>query len=180
MNLIVSERAGVAPRTAACACALTAAVVVVGALGSRPAPEVIALVGWSLAIVVAAVIDAHSGRLPDAIVVPGMLCTIAAATFAGRGAGAITGAALLWLPMLATHLARPAGLGFGDVKFALLLGAGVGVLAPALVLPAFLLAAVVHAAVCLGAGARGRLVPFGPALALGSAVIVAAGTWGLR
>jgi prepilin signal peptidase PulO-like enzyme (type II secretory pathway) len=180
MNLIISERAGVAPRTAVCACAVAAAVVVTGAVGSRPAPEVIAFAGWSLAIVVAAVIDARSGRLPDAIVVPGMMYTVAAATFAGRGAGAITGAALFCLPMLAIHLARPAGLGFGDVKFALLLGAGVGVVAPALVLPAFLLAAALHTAVCLGAGARDRLVPFGPALALASAIVVAAGTWRLR
>jgi hypothetical protein len=45
------------------------------------------------------------------------------------------------------------------------------------VLPAFLLAAVIHVAVCLAVGLRGRLVPFGPALAVGSGVAVAIGIW---
>ena len=180
MNLVFPERTGVAPNSYAWACALAAAVVVAVAAGIRPAPETIALAGWALAIVVAALIDARAGRLPDAVVVPGLLYTVAAATSAGRGGGAVAGAALFCLPMLATHLARPAGLGFGDVKFASVLGAGIGVVRPALVLPAFLLAAALHITACLAAGARGRLVPFGPALSLGSAIVVAIGIWGYR
>jgi leader peptidase (prepilin peptidase) / N-methyltransferase len=180
MNLVLIERAGFAPLGAACGVALAAALVVAGAAGTRPAAQTIALVGWAVAIVVAAVVDARAARLPDPVVVPGVLYILVAGAWAGRGVAVVAGAALFCLPMLATHLARPDGLGFGDVKFALLLGGGIGVLAPALVLPAFLLAVILHMAVCLASVARGRLVPFGPALALASAIIVAAGIWGLR
>lgn len=180
MNLVVVTRAGVAPNGCAYACALAAAVVVAVAAGARPAPETIALAGWTVAIVVAALIDARAGRLPDAVVVPALLYTVAAATSAGRGGGAVAGAALFCVPMLAIHLARPAGLGFGDVKFALLLGAGIGLVAPVLVVPAFVLAAAVHTAACLTVRAGRRLVPFGPALALGSAIVVAVAMWGSR
>ena len=81
-------------------------------------------------------------------------------------------------PMLVTHLARPAGLGFGDVKFALLLGAGIGVLAPASCCRRSCWRRCSTSPSCLAVGARGRLVPFGPALALGSAVVVASGYGG--
>ena len=175
MNLVLSERPGVAPLGAAYGVALAAALVVAGAAGTRPAAQTIALVGWAVAIVVAAVVDACAARLPDLAVVPGMLYTLVAGAWAGRGVAVVGGAALFCLPMLATHLARPAGLGFGDVKFALLLGAGIGLVTPSLVLPAFLFAAVIHVGACVALGMRGRLVPFGPALAAGAVLTVAAG-----
>ena len=50
--------------------------------------------------------------------------------------------------MLVAHLARPDGLGFGDVKYTALLGAGIGLVVAPLVLPAYLLAAVRHAIAC--------------------------------
>lgn len=80
--------------------------------------------------------------------------------------------------MFIVHLARPDGLGFGDVKFGVLLGAGIGAVAAPLVLPAYLLAAPSHTVVCVLVRARGRLVPFGPALAFASTLTVIAGLLG--
>lgn len=64
-------------------------------------------------------------------------------------------------------------MGSGDVKFALLLGAGIGLVTPSLVLP--FPVAVIHVGACVALGMRGRLVPFGPALAAGAVLTVAAG-----
>ena len=92
--------------------------------------------------------------------------------------GAVGGAFLFGVPVLVAHLARPDGLGFGDVKYTVLLGAGIGLVAVPLVLPAYLLAAIVHSIICIAVRAHGRLVPFGPALAAGSIIVVLAGLVG--
>ena len=47
-----------------------------------------------MAIVVAAVVDARAARLPDAVVVPGVLYTLVAGAWAGGGVAVVTGAAL--------------------------------------------------------------------------------------
>ena len=58
---------------------------------------------------------------------------------------ALAGAAVLAVPLLLVHLVSPAGLGFGDVKYGALIGAGVGVATgPAAVVLVFMLAAVVQ------------------------------------
>jgi leader peptidase (prepilin peptidase) / N-methyltransferase len=75
---------------------------------------------------------------------------------------------------LVLGLVYPAGLGMGDVKLALLLGAALG----GAVLPALLvgtLAAGVAGVVVLarqGLGARRRALPFGPFLAFGAITIL--------
>ncbi len=120
----------------------------------------------------AAVVAVRSGRLPDALVLPGIVAVLALALLAGRGSGAIVRAPLLSVPMFVVHLAWPDGLGFGDVKFGLLLGAGIGIIAAPLVVPAYLLAAITHAILCVAVRARDRLVPFGPALAAASILTV--------
>jgi leader peptidase (prepilin peptidase)/N-methyltransferase len=154
---------------------VTVALLSVGFVVARPTVEAIALACWVTAVVIAAVIDHREARLPDLVVIPGAIFTVAAAGMVGRGIEALAGAVLFCLPMLVVHLVRPAGLGFGDVKFALLLGAGIGLVTPSLVLPAFLFAAVTHVGACVALGMRGRLVPFGPALAAGAVLTVAAG-----
>jgi leader peptidase (prepilin peptidase)/N-methyltransferase len=75
---------------------------------------------------------------------------------------------------LAVVLAYPAGMGMGDVKLALLIGAAVGY---AVVTALFLgtLAAGVVAAVMLfkeGSSARKRAIPLGPFLAAGAMVVL--------
>jgi prepilin signal peptidase PulO-like enzyme (type II secretory pathway) len=81
--------------------------------------------------------------------------------------------------MLIVHLARPEGFGFGDVKFGLLLGVGLGAVAVPLVLLAYIAAALVHAGACVALQCRERLLPFGPALAVASAATMTLGLWRL-
>jgi leader peptidase (prepilin peptidase)/N-methyltransferase len=74
-------------------------------------------------------------------------------------------------------LAYPSGMGMGDVKLALLLGAAVGWYAP-VALMVGMLAALVPSAVLLarhGSAARKMAIPFGPFLALGGIVALFAG-----
>jgi leader peptidase (prepilin peptidase)/N-methyltransferase len=155
------------------ACALVAVTAVaIVTFSVFPVWSAVALSVWSVPVVWAGVVDLRTGRLPDAIVLPGLIVTLVLTAIARDVGGALAGSLLLCLPMLLVHLARPDGLGFGDVKFAALLGAGLGIVVVPLVLPAFLLAAFVHTIGCALERAHGRLVPFGPALAAGSIVAV--------
>lgn len=158
--------------------AVAAGVFASAAMVALPAPVSMTLVVWAGLALVAAFIDARTGRLPDAVVLPGLAVALIGAAVSGRLTESIAGAALFGVPVLVAHLARPDGMGFGDVKFAALLGAGIGLVAIPLVLPAYLLAAVAHVLVCAAVRARGRLVPFGPSLALGSILIVLIGLVG--
>jgi leader peptidase (prepilin peptidase)/N-methyltransferase len=151
---------------------LVVAVVSGIAFGRLPPWHAVAVAGWSIPVVAAATVDFRIGRLPDVIVLPGLLATIVLAGAAGFVGAAVAGSLLFGLPMLVVHLARPDGLGFGDVKFATLLGAGIGIVSVPLVVVSFLVAAVVHAVVCLTIHARGQLVPFGPALAAASIIVI--------
>lgn len=148
------------------------------AIAAVPAPTAVTLIAWSCVVLTAALVDMRTGQLPDIIVLPGIVIVIVLSLLAESLSGVVLGAFLLGLPMLVAHLARPEGLGFGDVKFGVLLGAGIGTVAVPLVLPAYLLAAVAHAVVCAAVRARGRLVPFGPALAGASILTVVAGLLG--
>jgi leader peptidase (prepilin peptidase)/N-methyltransferase len=79
--------------------------------------------------------------------------------------------------LLAAALVYPAGMGMGDVKLALLMGAALGRTVP-VALMAGMLAAMVPAVILLarhGTKARKMGVPFGPFLALGSVVALFAG-----
>ncbi len=113
--------------------------------------------------------DIASRRLPNALTVPGAAVVLVSATVAGQGRAALVGAALLAGLYLAAHLAVPTGMGGGDVKLALGLGAVTGAAgAQAWVLAAlgaFALTAAVGV-VLLASGRRGRAVPHGPSMCL--------------
>jgi leader peptidase (prepilin peptidase)/N-methyltransferase len=79
--------------------------------------------------------------------------------------------------LLAAAIAYPAGMGMGDVKLALLLGAGVGRAVP-VALMLGMIAALVPSAVLFarhGAAARKMGIPFAPFLALGGLVALFVG-----
>ena len=156
------------------AAAVLATVFVIVAAWPSRGLVVALLIAWSVTAIVAAAIDVRTGRLLNVIVLPASLLVLGLAFRAGRLDGALLGALLLGLPMLVAHSARPDGLGFGDVKFGIFIGAGIGVVAVPLVLPAYLLAAVAHAGTCVVRRARGGLVPFGPALAGASILTIVA------
>lgn len=166
--------------------------------------------GWAFAalfvlggmLLIAAFIDLDSFLLPDVITLPGAALALLAATFLlGPGSGpqawiangktALLGAGIgggLFLALrLGYRLLRGVeGLGLGDVKLMLLLGALVGPLGlpPLLLLAgvAALLASIIYMARS-GRGSR-TPVPFGPFLALAGMVYVLWGpqiwTWWLR
>ena len=126
----------------------------------------------SAVLVVLSQIDIESRRLPNRIVLPAAAVVLAARLASDPGhwatwVGAALGVAVF---LLVFALAFPPGLGMGDVKLALLLGATLGgAVLPALVLGT--LAGAAGAVVLLvrdGPRALGRSMPFGPFLAFGA------------
>lgn len=127
-------------------------------------------------LVVLSVIDLESHRLPNRLVLPSAALVLAArlATdpahwqwWLGASLGAFAG-------FLVFALIVPAGLGMGDVKLMLLLGAALG----AAVLPALLLGVLaggiagVVVLVREGRGARRKAIPYGPFLAFGAIAVL--------
>jgi leader peptidase (prepilin peptidase)/N-methyltransferase len=131
------------------------------------------LAAWALLAVAAGLVDSWTERLPDRIVLPGVTIALVGGLLGGRLPSVVAGGLLFGVPLLVVHLARPEGMGFGDVKLASMLGAGIGLVALPLVLPAYLLAAMLHVVTCVAARAGHRPVPFGPSLALGSIAVLA-------
>jgi leader peptidase (prepilin peptidase)/N-methyltransferase len=136
-----------------------------------------------------AVIDIDTKRLPDAIVLPSYVVVAVLLTVAAVGdqgwwplARAAIGAAVMFAFYFAIVLASPAGMGFGDVKLAGLLGALMGYLSwSALVVAtfgAFLLGALVGVVLIVTArGGRKTAIPFGPFMIAFSLITVFAGGW---
>jgi leader peptidase (prepilin peptidase)/N-methyltransferase len=125
-----------------------------------------------MVVLVLAAIDLEHRIIPNRIVIPATAVMLAAQIALNPGhaleyIGAALGAALFFLVPL---LIYPSGLGMGDVKLALFLGAGLGwAVVPALVLG--LLAIFVAAVVVLARGglaARKTALPFAPFLAFGA------------
>ena len=83
------------------------------------------VLGWALAL---SVIDLRERRLPNVLTLTGAAVIPVGATVAGRGAAALLGGLSLGVVYLVVHLAAPSGLGAGDVKLALGLGALTGAL----------------------------------------------------
>lgn len=119
--------------------------------------------------------DIRFRRLPNWLTLPGAAAILGAAAIGGRGAPALAGAALLCGGYLLVHLVLPAGLGGGDVKLALGLGALTGCFGAAVWLLAALAAPVLTAlwavAVLLVRG--DRAVPHGPSMCLASVAAIA-------
>lgn len=115
--------------------------------------------------------DIRERRLPNALTLTGAVAVLAAAALAGRGWPALAGAAALTAIYLLVHGVAPGGMGAGDVKLAIGLGAltgwcGVGVWFLA-ALGAPLLTVLIG--VVSMARRAGRTVPHGPSMCLASA-----------
>jgi leader peptidase (prepilin peptidase) / N-methyltransferase len=129
------------------------------------------------ALVAVTATDLEHGVVPNWIVLPVSAIVLVAQTLiepsvqwvlAALGAGAV---------LLVATLAYPEGMGMGDVKFALLLGAMLGWFVP-VALVVGVLAAAVPAIVLLarhGSRARRLRIPIAPFLALGGVVALFAG-----
>ena len=130
-------------------------------------------------LVVISATDLAHRIIPNRVVVPAAAIVLAAQTIlhpSPEWALAALGAAAF---LLAAAIAYPGGMGMGDVKLALLMGAMLGRTVPvALMLGMFL--ALVPSVVLLarhGSAARKMGIPFGPFLALGSVLAL---FWGRR
>ena len=125
-------------------------------------------------LVVLSAIDAERRILPDVIVLPATATVLVAqiVLFPDRalewGVAALGASLFLFLALLA----HPKGMGMGDVKLALLLGAALG-RSVSVALMVGMLAALLAGSLLLarhGPAARKAAIPFGPFLALGSVV----------
>jgi leader peptidase (prepilin peptidase)/N-methyltransferase len=131
------------------------------------------------ALVAVSVVDLERHIIPNRIVLPAAALVLAAQTLlfpSPEWALAAFGAALF---LFLAALAYPAGMGMGDVKLALLLGAMLGWTAPVAMMIA-MIAALVPSIVLLvrhGTAARKMGIPFGPFLAFGGIVGLFAGDW---
>jgi leader peptidase (prepilin peptidase)/N-methyltransferase len=112
--------------------------------------------------------DVRQRRLPNALTLPGAAVVLAVATVAGRGLPAFAGAATLVLLYLGVHLAAPSGMGAGDVKLAIGVGALTGAFGIDVWILAALAAPLLTAAWAIVAVVRraGSTVPHGPSMCL--------------
>jgi leader peptidase (prepilin peptidase)/N-methyltransferase len=128
-------------------------------------------------LVVISIVDVKERIVPNRVVLPAAAIVLAARTLvhpslvwiaAGAGAAAF---------LLAAAIARPGGMGMGDVKLALLLGVAVGRSVPIALVVALVAAAVPSIAILARNGSRGRTmaIPFAPFLALGGLVALVVG-----
>jgi leader peptidase (prepilin peptidase) / N-methyltransferase len=139
-----------------------------------------AVVAFFFATLVAvSVTDIERRVIPNRIVLPAAAIVLIAQTALEPSPVWVLGALGASLFLFLAALAYPAGMGMGDVKLALLLGAMLGPTVPVAMMIA-MLAALVPAIVLLarhGSAARKMAIPFGPFLALGGVVTLFAGDW---
>jgi leader peptidase (prepilin peptidase)/N-methyltransferase len=129
---------------------------------------------FAAVLVLLAAIDLERRIIPNRIVLPaaGLILATQIALSPGDAVAFLGGSLGAALFLLVPLLIYPAGMGMGDVKLALLIGAGLGfAVVPALFIG--MTAASVAAVVILvrgGLSARKTAIPFGPFLAFGALV----------
>jgi leader peptidase (prepilin peptidase)/N-methyltransferase len=132
---------------------------------------------YCVVLVVLAAIDAEQRIIPNRIVLPAALVVLVAQTAIEPSVEWIVAALGAAAFFLIAALAYPGGMGMGDVKLALLLGAMLGRGVVAAIAIALLSSMVPAVAILLRHGKEGRKmgIPFAPFLALGGAVALFAG-----
>ncbi|MGX2996632.1 prepilin peptidase [Streptomyces sp. JNUCC 64] len=169
---------------------LTAAVCALLAAATGPRPEAVVWLLLAPFGVLLALVDLAVKRLPDALTLP-LAAAVpallgAAALLPGRAGdwpGALLGSLALGAGYLVLFLVNPDGMGFGDVKLSLALGAALGWYGWGAVFlgtfAGFLLAALYGAALVLRRRATRRTaIPFGPFLLTGALLGVLLGGYG--
>jgi len=117
--------------------------------------------------------------IPNRIVVPAAALVLVAQTALRPSPEWAIAAVVAGLFLFVAALAYPGGMGMGDVKLALLMGAALGKTV-SVAMMAGMLAALVPSMYLLarhGSKARKMGIPFGPFLALGSVIALFAGHW---
>jgi leader peptidase (prepilin peptidase) / N-methyltransferase len=137
------------------------------------------LAAWMLVVLSAlAGIDLRARVLPNRIIGPAMLAAIAwqLAFAPDRVLESLVAGIAVGAFLFVTCLISPGALGMGDIKLAALLGFVLGTQVVSALLIGFI--AVIPVALTLlvmgGRGARRAVIPFGPFLGLGAAVVLLA------
>jgi leader peptidase (prepilin peptidase) / N-methyltransferase len=175
----------------ACAGLFAAAAVRLGVDAALPAYLV-----FFACLVVVSTIDLEHSIIPNRIVYPTIFVSLPLLALAalvkgdfGRLGTALAGAVIAFAVLFVVHLVSPAGMGFGDVRLAFVLGLFLGWLSLGHVVAGLFLGFALGAVVGVGlmlTRLRGRKdsVPFGPFLAGGAALAVLFGrpliSWWLR
>lgn len=156
---------------------VTAGLVVACVAVFGPTAEAALAAGFCAVLVTLSVIDARYRIVPNRIVLPAAAVALVAHTLIDSSPEWILAALAASGFLLAAALAYPKGLGMGDVKLALLLGAVLGASVSAALMIGFL-AALVPAIVLFarhGSAARKMAVPLVPFLSLGAVVALFVG-----
>lgn len=135
-----------------------------------PTPDAALAAGFCAVLVTLSAIDVQLRIVPNRIVVPAAAVALLAHTAIDPSIEWLLGALAAACALFVVVLAYPKGLGMGDVKLALLLGAVLGA-SVSLALMLGLFAALVPAAILIsrhGTAARKMGVPLVPFLALGA------------
>lgn len=125
----------------------------------------------------AAASDWRTRRVPNSFVaialLPAMVAVLLVDDRIPLLARVASGVAVMAVPLLVVHLVTPAAMGFGDVKLAVALGAGLGLLEPKLAVLALAVAS--GLTLLAAAGRRRSAMPFAPGLVIGAAAALALG-----
>jgi leader peptidase (prepilin peptidase) / N-methyltransferase len=129
------------------------------------------------ALVAVSATDLEHRIIPNRVVVPAAAVVLVAQTFLHPSPEWTIAAFGACAFLLAAAIAYPAGMGMGDVKLALLMGAMLGRTVPVALMAGMVLALVPSVVLLArhGAAARKMGIPFGPFLALGSVFALFAG-----
>ncbi|CAN5735427.1 MAG: prepilin peptidase [Actinobacteria bacterium] len=143
--------------------------------GFTPEAAIAAFFCWVLVVITRT--DLEHRLIPDRIVLPSAVLVAAARTLDEPSPAWVLGGLAAGLALFLLVLAYPKGMGMGDVKLALFMGAGLGL---SVVVGLFLgfIAGAAPAIVLLvrhGREARKRAIPLGPFLALGAVIALFAG-----
>jgi leader peptidase (prepilin peptidase)/N-methyltransferase len=155
------------------ACALSLAIV--GAVSAATGYAVAA--GLALGVLgVAAMVDAVEHRLPNVLLglaaVPVVIGAAVAYVMDDHAFGSsLAGALFVAGPLLLVHLVSPVGMGFGDVKAAVVVGGAIGLIDDNLAIPALVTGLVLVAG--WGLLRRRRVVPLGPGLVSAAILVIA-------
>jgi leader peptidase (prepilin peptidase)/N-methyltransferase len=125
------------------------------------------------ALIPAVLVDLIEHRLPNRLVGgaaliggAGLVIEVAATDATVGPVDPVLGALAMAGPLLLTHLVRPAAMGFGDVKLAVVLGAALGLVAPVIGLLALAVGSGLSA--LAGLLRSRRTIAFGPGMLVGA------------
>jgi len=116
-------------------------------------------------------IDWEHHLLPDRLLLPTFAVSIILIAIGGHGRASATGAGAWFSAFALLAMINPSGLGWGDVKFAGLLGADIGAIDLKMVPTAVFFALITggcYALYRIEKGDRGTQIPFGPFMLIGT------------